>query len=139
MKGSEESAIAWAHITENMGQLEGFSFSTKAIRHHFNQLLTKRKAQVNAEKRASGINVELTELQVLLDEIKDDMEKCKEMILSETEQKRLADLEEKKKTYSHLLTKINGDRIRKCYAFYARKTIKRRRNMTITPNLEQRN
>ena len=126
-----------------MGQLEGFSFSSKAIREHSNQLLTKRKAQVNAEKRASVVNVELTELKVMLDEIKDDIEKCQETIFSETEQKRLVDVEnaamEAKKTYSRLLKEKNGDRVLKRYAFYARKTNKRRRSMMITLNLKQKN
>ena len=80
-------------------------------------MLTKRKAQVNAEKRASGINVELTDLKVMLDEIKDDIEKCQETIFSETEQKRLADLQEKQKSEEVRKTAmetLGNTRRRKC-------------------------
>merc|ERR1712226_301821 len=78
-KGSRESAATWTLITNNMAKIEGFCFATKAIRDHFNGLLSKRRAKVNAERVSTGGGSDdLSELEMLLDEIYEEMEMAKE-------------------------------------------------------------
>ena len=66
-KGSKESAIGWAKITEELKTVEGFMVTIKALRDHFSLLVSKRKAQKASEERASGINVEGKDIDILLD------------------------------------------------------------------------
>ena len=82
--GSKNSVTAWNEVTKNMWKIEGFLFDVKAIRDHYNGLQRKRRAVVNNEKKLSGVVVELTELQVLLDEIYDDVQKEKELMAGKT-------------------------------------------------------
>ena len=53
------------------------------MRDHFKHLITKRKRVISQEKRASGIDVELSEIGILLDEIIDDSEAAQEKLEAE--------------------------------------------------------
>ena len=97
-KRSKESASDWTRITDRLNAaFEDVSLTNKAIRDHFKHLLTKRKGQKNAEDRASGIAVEEKEIDILLDEILDDMDGCKELESVQNENKRQAEHEDKAK------------------------------------------
>ena len=97
-KGSKESASGWTRITDRLNAaFEDVSLTNKAIRDHFKHLLTKRKAQKYAEDRASGIGVEEKEIDILLDEILDDMDGCKELESVQNENKRQAEQKDKAK------------------------------------------
>ena len=88
-KGSKESASGWTRITDRLNAVfEDVSHTNIATRDHFKHLLTKRKAQKNAEDRASGIAVEEKEIDILLDKILDDMDGCKELESVQNENKR---------------------------------------------------
>ena len=99
-KGSVESKSTWNTINKNMYKLSNFDFDVKAMRDHFNGIREKRKAELNKDKIKTGLgDVEFTELQVLLDEINDDIEKEAELHENETEAKRNAvDVEKAKAT-----------------------------------------
>ena len=60
-------------------------------------MLSKRKAQKNIEEKASGIEIEENEIDVILDEILEDVEMCRELSNTQSEAKRLADLDEKER------------------------------------------
>ena len=97
-KGSKENAVGWQKITDNLNEnLENFNVLTKAIRDHFNLLISKRKTKKNEEDRASGISVEEKEIDVLLDEILDDINDCKEVLANKNEAKKRVDDQEKEK------------------------------------------
>ena len=96
-KGSKESASGWSKITSTLNTVEGFAVTVKAVRDHFNHLLSKRKAQKNIEEKASGIEIEENEIDVILDEILEDVEMCRELSNTQSEAKRLADLDEKER------------------------------------------
>ena len=80
-----------------MNHFDGFVFQTKAVRDHYNQLQSKRRAEVNSERKLSGVEIELTEIQVLLDELHDDVTKEMEINAERDQEKRSKDDEEKKK------------------------------------------
>ena len=68
--------------------MDGFCFATKAIRDHYNGLQATRRAEVAGEKRLSGVNIELNELQIALDELFDDTQKEKELSVGRDEEKK---------------------------------------------------
>ena len=53
------------------------TFETKAVKEHLTGILAKRKAQVRKDDKETGLGEEKqrTELQVLLDELTEDMER----------------------------------------------------------------
>ena len=86
--GSKESGAAWGNVTNELAKMDGFCFATKAIRDHYNGLQATRRAEVAGEKRLSGVNIELNELQIALDELFDDTQKEKELSVGRDEEKK---------------------------------------------------
>ena len=89
--GSKESATAWANVTAQLGKMDGFCFATKSIRDHYNGLQQTRRAEVAGERKLTGVNIELNELQIALDELFDDTQKEKELSVERDEGKRKKD------------------------------------------------
>ena len=96
--GSKESATAWANVTAQLGKMDGFCFATKSIRDHYNGLQQTRRAEVAGERKLTGVNIELNELQIALDELFDDTQKEKELSVERDEGKRKKDEDEKMKS-----------------------------------------
>ena len=63
-----------------------------------NGLQATRRAEVAGEKRLSGVNIELNELQIALDELFDDTQKEKELGVGRDEEKKKNEDNEKAKT-----------------------------------------
>ena len=57
-----------ADVLNNMQQPQ-FKVTSRSIRDHLNSLLSKFKSKTNKELKASGIEVETTELNALLEEV----------------------------------------------------------------------
>ena len=95
--GSKESGAAWGNVTNELAKMDGFCFATKAIRDHHNGLQATRRAEVAEEKRLSGVNIELNELQIALDELFDDTQKEKELSVGRDEEKKKNEDNEKAK------------------------------------------
>ena len=78
-------------INKNIYKLTNFDFDWKAMRDHFNGIHEKRKAELNKDKIKTRLgDVEFMELQVLLDEINNDLEKEAELHENEMETKQNA-------------------------------------------------
>ena len=79
---TRERGNAWALVSENLNLIAGFSVNMRAVRERFKLLETKYKRKNNEELKATGISPEVSELDVLLEEIisrmKDDDNKKKE-------------------------------------------------------------
>ena len=95
--GSKECGAAWGNVTNELTKMDGFCFATKAIRDHYNGLQATRRAEVAEEKRLSGVNIELNELQIALDELFDDTQKEKELSVGRDEEKKKNEDNEKSK------------------------------------------
>ena len=96
--GSKESAGAWSEITMNLGQLDGFAFTTKAIRDHHNGLINSRRAKVNAEVRETGTGTEeVPEIERLLDEIIADIDKYNEINADKNDARKAKETVEKER------------------------------------------
>ena len=95
-KGSKESAGAWSEITTNLCQLDGFAFTTKAIRDHHNGLINSRRAKVNAEVRETGTGTEeVPEIERLLDDIIADIDKYNEINADKNDARKAKETVEK--------------------------------------------
>ena len=86
-----------ANATNELAKMDGFCFVTKAIRDHYNGLQATRRAEVAGEKRLSGVNIELNEIQIALDELFDDTQKEKELSVGRDEEKKMNEDNEKAK------------------------------------------
>ena len=79
-KGQKKVLAHGQKSRQNLGQLDGFAFTTKAIRDHHNGLINSRQAKVNAEVRETGTGTEeVPEIERLLDEIIADIDKYNEI------------------------------------------------------------
>ena len=97
---SEERTSTWELIIDNLRSLSEYkemTFETKAVKEHLTGILAKRKAQVRKDDKETGLGEEKqrTELQVLLDELIEDMEREEEIHRLKTNEKKNADDKEK--------------------------------------------
>ena len=92
-----ELTQTWNKITDALtATYHDLNVNTRNIRDHLDALLKSRTKQWNAEKRLSGVDIETTELECLLDTIQEDFEGCTAALL-ETTEKEKAKLEADKK------------------------------------------
>jgi len=86
---TKERGQAWQEICDNVNKLNGFTVTSRSVRDKFKVLEDRHKAKMNEERRASGINVEQSEIDTLLEEIllrKTEYEMQKETTLSNEKQ-----------------------------------------------------
>ena len=78
-RGTKESGNAWITVSDALKNCTEMPFivSVKGTRDHFNLMLSKRQAKLRVEETATGGgDVETSELDVLMDEIKNDSDIC---------------------------------------------------------------
>ena len=70
-KGSPERGRIWNLIAESLNQIDKpkFKVNKRSVRERFNLLAEKYKTKIRNEEKASGISPEITELDMLLEEI----------------------------------------------------------------------
>ena len=94
---SRERGAAWTEIAENLNKLDQpkFAVSQRSVRGRFTLLERRRKEERREQDKASGIDVEETPLDTLLDEI---IERIKEMeiFFAEKEKEKEQQTEEDK-------------------------------------------
>ena len=78
--GSKESGNAWSLIATNLNAAKENEFlvTQKSVRDRYKLLLTKHKRKMREQEGASGSNEEETELDNLLENIKEESEVCLE-------------------------------------------------------------
>ena len=69
--GSMERGDGWKQIADRLNKIESpnFECTARSVREHFQTLIEKRKVVNREEERASGISPEITEVDILLDEL----------------------------------------------------------------------
>ena len=87
-KGSTERGKIWAQIAERLNETSSCKFSVgqKSLRDHLKLLMQKYKQKMGMEERASGIDSEMTEADVMLEEICEKEEVAEQT--DETEKKK---------------------------------------------------
>ena len=104
--GSKESGTAWTSIAKDLNKITEvkFNVSQKAVRDHCRNLLEKHKRKMRKEEGESGTTEEETELDNLLQNIKEEWEEAaseydeqaKERLkLAETEKTNAEDIRQK--------------------------------------------
>ena len=66
---TREKGKAWQDISDNPNSLPGFTVSARAVRERLKLLEIKFKKKDRQERAASGISPEMTELDVLLEDL----------------------------------------------------------------------
>ena len=90
-----EGSSTWGIIADTLDKKDGFVVTQKSVRDHLNLLVAKRKQQLKKEERATGINVEESKLDNLMDNIRDDMEACEANVSEACNSKKAAEEKEK--------------------------------------------
>ena len=87
-KGSTERGKIWSQIAERLNEASSCKFSVgqKSLRDHLKLLMQKYKQKMRMEERASGIDTEMTEVDVMLEEICEKEEVAEQT--DETEKKK---------------------------------------------------
>lgn len=69
-KGSTERGKIWSQIAERLNEASSCKFNVgqKSLRDHLKLLMQKYKQKMKMEERASGIDTEMTETDVMLEE-----------------------------------------------------------------------
>eukprot|EP00795_Rhopilema_esculentum_P017010 gene17010-8515_t len=69
--GSMERGDGWKQIADRLNKIESpnFECTARSVRENFQTLIEKRKVVNREEERASGISPEITEVDILLDEL----------------------------------------------------------------------
>ena len=78
---TKDRGSAWTQISENLNKVTGFNVNIRAVPERFQLLEKKYKKKNSEELKASGINTEESELDVLLEEI---INRMKEITFSNT-------------------------------------------------------
>lgn len=80
-RGSKEAISAWTRIEVTLRNCNELNFfvNIKSLRDHLNYQIKKRNRTLRDEERASGIEVETSEMDVLLDEISNGIEIANEI------------------------------------------------------------
>ena len=99
-KYSKELCETWDAVQRALTVIDEFALiSTRQIRDHFDYLIKNRKKNKNAEKKLSGVEINLTDLDKLLDEIIDDIEGCAARLEEKDDERRV---EEERETQAAL-------------------------------------
>ena len=87
-KGSPERGKIWSQIAERLNEASSCKFNVgqKSLRDHLKLLMQKYKEKMRMDERASGIDTEMTETDVMLEEICEKEEVAEQT--DETEKKK---------------------------------------------------
>lgn len=87
-KGSTERGKIWSQIAERLNEAPSCKFSVrqKSLRDHLKLLMQKYKQKMRMEERASGIDTEMTEIDVILEDVCEKEEVAEQT--DETEKKK---------------------------------------------------
>ena len=66
---TQQRAVLWNSVVDHLNDLPAFSVTQRAVKDKFSLLKEKYKAKKKEQDKASGIDVEVTEIDVLLEEI----------------------------------------------------------------------
>ena len=91
---SPERGKAWESLAETLNAMSSlsskFKVTARSVRDRYNLLTKKMQAKLKSEEKASGIDVETTELDVLLEEILEREKAAKEKLESDEDKKKKA-------------------------------------------------
>lgn len=71
-KSTKERGDSWSKVAVNLNSIElvpSFSVDQRAIREHFAAMRKRHEKKASDEKKASGIETDVTELDILMEEI----------------------------------------------------------------------
>ena len=103
--GSNESGNVWTSVAQDLNNITEifFNVSQKSVRDHFRLILDKYKAKIRSEEVASGIDCEETELDKIMQDLKEETEET-----AETHETSVNDKKNKQKE-----DKSNAEEVRK--------------------------
>ena len=83
-KGSSERGRIWSQLAEKLNEVSSCKFivTQKSLRDHLKLLTQRHKQKMRSEERASGIDPEMTEMDIMLEEI------CEKEEVAEEEEER---------------------------------------------------
>ena len=87
---STETGQAWESIAENLNAMPSLKFrvTARSVRNQYNLLTKRMQAKLKMEEKSSGIDVETSELDVLLEEVLEKEKAAKEKMENDDGNKR---------------------------------------------------